>query len=50
MPARKHNRERDTLDLSPRQAAVLRAMVQAYVGEAAPLGSQTLAHLLPIRI
>lgn len=34
-------------ELSPRQAAVLQAMVTAYVGEAAPIGSATLAHLLP---
>jgi heat-inducible transcriptional repressor len=41
---------RGSLDLSERQAAVLRAMVKAYVGEAAPIGSQTLAHLVPMRI
>jgi heat-inducible transcriptional repressor len=37
-------------ELSARQGAVLRAIVQAYVGEAAPIGSQTLAHLLPMSI
>jgi heat-inducible transcriptional repressor len=41
---------RDAPDLTARQAAVLRAMVKAYVGEAAPIGSQTLAHLVPMRI
>jgi heat-inducible transcriptional repressor len=40
----------DTSDLSPRQASVLRAIVHAYVGEAAPIGSQTLTHLLPMHI
>ena len=40
----------DSHDLSARQASVLRAIVQAYVGEAAPIGSQTLAHLLPIPV
>jgi heat-inducible transcriptional repressor len=42
--------KRDAPELTERQAAVLRAMVKAYVGEAAPIGSQTLAHLVPIRI
>ncbi len=37
-------------ELSPRQAAVLRAMVTAYVGEATPIGSATLSSLLPINI
>jgi heat-inducible transcriptional repressor len=50
VPARRSEQERDTPELSERQATVLRAMVKAYVGEAAPIGSQTLAHLLPIRI
>jgi len=40
----------ESRELSERQAVVLRAIVQAYVGEAAPIGSQTLTHLLPIRI
>jgi len=40
----------DSIELSERQASVLRAIVQAYVGEAAPIGSQTLTHLLPIQI
>ena len=50
MPAVQPGSTRDALDLSARQAAVLRAMVKAYVGEAAPIGSQTLAHLVPMRI
>ncbi len=33
-------------DLSGRQAAVLRAMVMAYLGEGAPVGSATLSHVL----
>ncbi len=37
-------------DLSSRQAAVLRALVAAYLGEAAPVGSNTLAHLLSEKI
>jgi len=37
-------------DISERQATVLRAIVHAYVGEAAPIGSQTLTHLLPMHI
>jgi heat-inducible transcriptional repressor len=37
-------------ELSERQRAVLRAMVTAYVGEAAPIGSATLSHLLPQRL
>ena len=40
----------DLDDLSARQASVLRAIVHAYVGEAAPIGSQTLTHLLPMHI
>ena len=34
--------------LSERQAAVLRAVVASYVGEAAPIGSRTISHLLPV--
>jgi heat-inducible transcriptional repressor len=37
-------------ELSERQRAVLRAIVTAYVGEAAPIGSATLSHLLPQRL
>ena len=36
--------------LSDRQSAVLRAVVAGYVGEAAPIGSKTLSHLLPVSI
>lgn len=36
--------------LSDRQSAVLRAVVAGYVGEAAPIGSKTLSHLLPLSI
>ena len=41
---------RPPLELSERQASVLRAVVTGYVGEAAPIGSETLARLLPIRL
>jgi len=37
----------DGLRLSPRQCDVLRAVVRAYVGEAAPIGSERISHLLP---
>jgi heat-inducible transcriptional repressor len=37
-------------DLSERQRAVLRAVVTAYVGEAAPIGSATVSHLLAQRL
>jgi heat-inducible transcriptional repressor len=36
--------------LSPRQAQVLSALVGAYVGEAAPVASDTVAALLPVRL
>lgn len=42
--------KRKALNLSARQANVLRAMVMAYVGEASPIGSETLSHLLPMNI
>ena len=35
------------MSLSERQQAVLRAMVTAYVGEAAPIGSAHISHVLP---
>jgi len=41
---------RSPIELSERQGAVLRAVVTGYVGEAAPIGSKTLAHLLPINL
>jgi heat-inducible transcriptional repressor len=40
----------EALRLSPRQGLVLRAVVSAYVGDAAPIGSATLAHLLPVSL
>jgi heat-inducible transcriptional repressor len=36
--------------LSERQAAVLRAVVMAYVGSAAPIGSKTVSQLLPVSL
>lgn len=36
--------------LSPRQEAVLRAVVGVYLSDAAPVGSTTLSHFLPIRL
>jgi heat-inducible transcriptional repressor len=36
--------------ISERQASVLRAVVAGYVGEAAPIGSKTLARMLPISL
>ena len=50
VPVRKAEVGCDLHDISARQATVLRAIVHAYVGEAAPIGSQTLTHLLPIHI
>ena len=50
MPARRPRVGCDLHDISTRQATVLRAIVHAYVGEAAPIGSQTLTHLLPMNI
>jgi heat-inducible transcriptional repressor len=40
----------DTLVLTPRQEAVLRAVVTSYVREGGAVGSATLSHLLPTRI
>jgi len=39
-----------TLELNERQRTVLRAVVTSYVGEAAPIGSKTLAALLPMSL
>src|SRR3990172_5202369 len=36
--------------LTQRQAQVLQALVGAYVGFASPVGSETLARLLPVRL
>ena len=41
---------RARLQLSERQQQVLRALVAAYVGEASPVGSRTVSHLLPIKL
>jgi heat-inducible transcriptional repressor len=38
------------IELSERQAAVLRAVVAGYVGEVAPVGSKTVARLLPVSL
>ena len=40
----------DAPPLSSRQASVLRAMVMAYVGSAAPVGSTTVSHVLPVSL
>jgi heat-inducible transcriptional repressor len=40
----------ETAGLGDRQAAVLRAVVMGYVGEAAPIGSKTISHLLPMNL
>lgn len=45
-----HPTHESTPELSERQALVLRAIVAAYVGEAAPVGSRSLSHVLPIAI
>ncbi len=38
------------ISLSPRQRDVLRATVRAYVGEASPIGSNHISHLLPTKL
>jgi heat-inducible transcriptional repressor len=48
--SRNHGPNTGLPELSTRQNAVLRAMVSAYVGEAAPIGSATLSHLLSTRL
>jgi heat-inducible transcriptional repressor len=48
MPADRDEARRHVL--SERQSAVLRAVVAGYVGEAVPIGSKTLSHLLPVSI
>lgn len=40
----------DKAGLSDRQAMVLRTMVNAYVGEAQPIGSKSLSHVLPMKL
>jgi heat-inducible transcriptional repressor len=42
--------ERELPELSERQRTVLRAVVTAYVGQAAPIGSATISHLLAQRL
>ena len=42
--------EEPTPRLTERQASVLRAVVTSYVGEASPIGSKTISHLLPVSI
>jgi len=44
------NTSRSELQLTERQRAVLRAVMAAYVGEAAPVGSRTVSHLLPVKL
>ena len=39
-----------TPQITERQAAVLRAVVASYVGDAAPVGSKTISYLLPITL
>ena len=39
-----------TWELTPRQEAVLRAVIQGYVGEAGPIGSSAISHRLPTRL
>lgn len=36
--------------LDERQSLILRAVVTAYIGSAAPVGSSTISHLLPVRL
>jgi len=50
VPESQAETSRGVQEITARQATVLRAIVHAYVGEAAPIGSQTLTHLLPIHI
>ncbi len=37
----------EPVELTERQASVLRALIAAYVGQAGPVGSTTLSHLMP---
>lgn len=41
---------RGQLQLTERQRLVLRALVAAFVGEATPVGSHTISHLLPVKL
>ena len=40
----------DPAVLTERQRDVLRAAIRAYVGEAAPIGSEHISHLLPVKL
>jgi heat-inducible transcriptional repressor len=40
----------DAVTLTERQEHVLRAAIRAYVGEAAPIGSEHISHLLPVKL
>lgn len=48
MPESGRTGAKGSAGLSERQGMVLRAVVSAYVGEASPVGSSTLSHLLPV--
>ena len=48
LPESGRTRAKASAGLSGRQEMVLRAVVSAYVGEASPVGSSTLSHLLPV--
>lgn len=50
MARRETEQSAGALALSERQAAVLRATVMAYVGAAAPIGSKTVSHVLPVNL
>jgi heat-inducible transcriptional repressor len=45
-----HEPDRQTVALSSRQGTVLRAVVASYVGEAAPVGSHTVARAIPVHL
>lgn len=46
-----HDRSRESSpSLSERQVLVLRAIVASYVGEAAPVGSRSISHVLPVAL
>jgi heat-inducible transcriptional repressor len=43
-------RQESAPDLSERQVLVLRAIVASYVGDAAPVGSRSISHVLPVAL
>jgi heat-inducible transcriptional repressor len=58
-PITRHDRDRTASanagaplarELSLRQRAVLQGVVRAYLGDAGPIGSELLAHLLPVKV